>query len=112
MTGWEASVDVPHSAAAASGRAPGRRRAAYFHLSVGPARFRWRNRPIRVPKEKLMADYTGAGTAASAGVGAGVLPVTGGVDSIWFWVVMFVLISAGFAVLRLIPRRVNDSDDT
>ncbi|MER5467565.1 hypothetical protein ABZX90_11995 [Streptomyces sp. NPDC002935] len=59
-----------------------------------------------------MADYTGAGTVASAGVGAGVLPVTGGVDSIWFWVVMFVLISAGFAALRLIPRRESNSDDT
>ncbi|MFD5583966.1 MULTISPECIES: hypothetical protein [unclassified Streptomyces] len=57
-----------------------------------------------------MADYTGAGTAASAGVGAGVLPVTGGVDSLWFWVVMFVLISAGFALLRLVPRRTGDRD--
>jgi hypothetical protein len=58
-----------------------------------------------------MADYTGTGTVVSSGVGAGVLPVTGGVDSIWFWVVVFVLISAGFAALRLIPRRANDSDD-
>lgn len=57
-----------------------------------------------------MADYTGAGTVASAGVGAGVLPVTGGVDSVWFWVVIFVLISAGFAALRLVPRSVNDGD--
>lgn len=57
-----------------------------------------------------MADYTGAGTAASAGVGAGVLPVTGGVDSLWFWVVMFVLVSVGCAVLRLVPRRSGDHD--
>lgn len=57
-----------------------------------------------------MAHYTGAGTAASAGVGAGVLPVTGGVDSVWFWVVMFVLVSAGFAALRLVPRKRNDDD--
>ncbi|MEU3841131.1 hypothetical protein AB0E88_14000 [Streptomyces sp. NPDC028635] len=57
-----------------------------------------------------MADYTGAGTAASAGVGAGVLPVTGRVDSLWFWVVMFVLVSAGFALLRLVPRRAHDDD--
>ncbi|MFJ9903410.1 hypothetical protein ACIRVK_10990 [Streptomyces sp. NPDC101152] len=57
-----------------------------------------------------MADYAGAGTAASAGVGAGVLPVTGGVDSIWFWVVMFVLVSAGFAALRLVPRKRHDDD--
>ncbi|MCH0565952.1 MULTISPECIES: hypothetical protein [unclassified Streptomyces] len=57
-----------------------------------------------------MADYTGAGTAASAGAGAGVLPVTGGVDSIWFWVVMFVLVSAGFALLRLVPRRTGGDD--
>jgi ABC-type multidrug transport system permease subunit len=39
---------------------------------------------------------------------AGVLPITGGPDSFWFWIVVFVLISAGFAVLRLFPRKTKD----
>ncbi|MEU3921660.1 hypothetical protein ACFYW6_04115 [Streptomyces sp. NPDC002659] len=55
-----------------------------------------------------MASYAGAGTTASSAGAAGMLPLTGGPDSIWFWVVVFVLISAGFAVLRLVPRKIKD----
>jgi hypothetical protein len=55
-----------------------------------------------------MANYAGAGTTASSAGAAGMLPLTGGPDSIWFWMVVFVLISAGFAVLRLIPRKIKD----
>ncbi len=55
-----------------------------------------------------MANYAGAATTASSAGTAGMLPVTGGPDSIWFWMVVFVLISAGFAVLRLIPRKTKD----
>ena len=55
-----------------------------------------------------MANYAGAGATMGGTSAAGVLPLTGGPDSIWFWMVVFVLISAGFAVLRLIPRKVED----
>ena len=55
-----------------------------------------------------MANYAGAGTTVSGVGAAGMLPVTGGPDSIWFWMVVFVLISAGFAMLRLVPRRIKD----
>ncbi|MEV7066703.1 hypothetical protein AB0N97_28500 [Streptomyces collinus] len=55
-----------------------------------------------------MANYAGAGTTAGGTTGAGLLPVTGGPESIWFWIVVFVLVSAGCAALRLIPRKVED----
>jgi hypothetical protein len=55
-----------------------------------------------------MANYVGAGTTAAGTTGAGLLPVTGGPGSVWFWIVVFVLISAGSAALRLIPRKVRD----
>ena len=55
-----------------------------------------------------MANYAGAGMTASGAGTAGMLPVTGGPDSIWFWIIVFVLISAGFAVLRLVPRKIKD----
>ncbi|MHB9861438.1 hypothetical protein [Streptomyces sp. YIM S03343] len=55
-----------------------------------------------------MANYAAAGATAGGTSAAGVLPVTGGPDSIWFWMVVFVLISAGFAVLRLFPRKFDD----
>lgn len=55
-----------------------------------------------------MANYAGTGTTAT-GVGAtGMLPVTGGPSDFWFWVVVFVLISAGFAALRLVPKKNTD----
>lgn len=55
-----------------------------------------------------MANYVGAGTTAGGTSGAGLLPVTGGPESVWFWIVVFVLISAGFAALRLVPRKIRD----
>jgi hypothetical protein len=55
-----------------------------------------------------MANYAGAGTTATGTGAAGMLPTTGGADSIWFWIIVFVLVSAGFAALRLIPRKIND----
>ncbi|WP_158694535.1 hypothetical protein [Streptomyces canus] len=55
-----------------------------------------------------MANYAGAGATMGGTSGAGVLPLTGGPGSIWFWIVVFVLISSGFAVLRLFPRKVKD----
>ncbi|MET9581185.1 MULTISPECIES: hypothetical protein [Streptomyces] len=55
-----------------------------------------------------MANYVGAGTTAAGTTGAGLLPVTGGPGSVWFWIIAFVLISAGSAALRLIPRKVRD----
>jgi hypothetical protein len=55
-----------------------------------------------------MANYAGAGTTATGTGAAGMLPITGGADSIWFWIIVFVLVSAGFAALRLIPRKIND----
>ena len=55
-----------------------------------------------------MANYTAPGTTAAGIGGAGMLPVTGGPDSIWFWIVVFVLISVGFAALRLIPNKNTD----
>ncbi|MEU6272955.1 hypothetical protein ABZ871_11135 [Streptomyces populi] len=55
-----------------------------------------------------MANYTSAGTTVGGAGGAGLLPVTGGPGSVWFWIVAFVLISAGCAALRLIPRKTDD----
>ncbi|CAL9651028.1 hypothetical protein ACFW2V_22035 [Streptomyces sp. NPDC058947] len=55
-----------------------------------------------------MANYGGAGTTAGGAGGAGLLPVTGGPGSVWFWIVVFVLVAAGCAALRLIPRKVRD----
>lgn len=55
-----------------------------------------------------MANYISAGTTAGGAGGAGLLPVTGGPGSVWFWIVAFVLISAGCAALRLIPRKSDD----
>lgn len=55
-----------------------------------------------------MANYAGAGATMGGTSAAGVLPLTGGPGSFWFWIVVFVLISAGFAVLRLFPRKTKD----
>ncbi|WP_367323217.1 hypothetical protein [Streptomyces sp. HUAS ZL42] len=55
-----------------------------------------------------MMNNAGAGTAATGTGAAGMLPLTGGPDSIWFWIVVFVLVSAGFAALRLVPRKTKD----
>ncbi|GGX19879.1 hypothetical protein [Streptomyces lomondensis] len=55
-----------------------------------------------------MANYVGAGTTAGGTSGAGLLPVTGGPGSVWFWIVVFVLVAAGCAALRLIPRKIRD----
>ncbi|MEU4084058.1 hypothetical protein ACWD4F_31745 [Streptomyces aureus] len=55
-----------------------------------------------------MANYTSAGATAGGAGGAGLLPITGGPGSFWFWIVAFVLISAGCAALRLIPRKTDD----
>ncbi|MDX5566604.1 hypothetical protein PYK79_29565 [Streptomyces sp. ID05-04B] len=55
-----------------------------------------------------MANYSGAGTTAAGTGAAGVLPVTGGPGSLWFWIVVFVLVSAGCAALRLVPRRTHE----
>ncbi|WP_458246879.1 hypothetical protein [Streptomyces sp. MAI_2237] len=55
-----------------------------------------------------MANYIGAGTTAAGVGGAGLLPTTGGPGSVWFWIVAFVLVSAGCAALRLVPRKTDD----
>jgi len=55
-----------------------------------------------------MANYAGAGTAVTGTGAAGMLPLTGGSDSIWFWIIVFVLVSAGFAALRIVPRKTKD----
>ena len=48
--------------------------------------------------------YPTAGAAGGAVVGGAMLPVTG-FNLVWFLVAAFTLISAGLAVLRLVPRR-------
>jgi hypothetical protein len=48
--------------------------------------------------------YSKAGTVIAGGVPAGVLAYTG-IGTLWYVVVAFTLMAAGFAVLRLAPRR-------
>jgi hypothetical protein len=48
--------------------------------------------------------YSTAGATAGTAAGAAMLPVTG-LNLVWYAVAAFTLISAGFAMMRLVPRR-------
>jgi hypothetical protein len=48
--------------------------------------------------------YSKSGAVVAGGVPTGVLAYTG-VQALWYVVVAFTLVAAGFALLRLAPRR-------
>lgn len=54
--------------------------------------------------------YNNIASSAGAGTGAGMLAVTG-TNSLWLGLAAFALIAAGTALMRIVPRRVRESED-